>query len=792
MMKRIRHFPCGINPYGSCGYDRVPFRPVQGQKVEIRCKISENCGNPSLRLQSDLGEQILAGVPDPMFEKGCFLFSAGRFCAGEQVAYTLFVQEEETESYQFVVRRIASIEQCKKLWVREDKAFLSCTVEDGTPFTMEVSPAETGFTFAACQKDMEEEIDGREYCTLKTEAGYQLELKYSPFQMTLLNPQGKALISFDSISFELDETDKINRFHLEFLAAGKGFYGFGEKYDRINQKGLSPKNVVYEHFTHQGKHTYLPTPWFFTETGWGIYCATNCEMDFDLSEERDTRTLLKISGETGTMGLPNLHLLTGLPTELLKSYQKLTGPCGLPPKWAFGPWVSANGWGTQKETMEQAERMRQEHIPATVLVLEAWSDETTFYIFNGAQYQPKLGGEFSYSDFNFNPNGPWPDPKHMVEALQNSGLHLVLWQIPIIKKACENNSEQLTIDEKEAVERGYCVKNPDGTPYRIPDNWFAGCLVLDFTNPEAVNWWFAKRRYLRDELHIEGFKTDGGEFIYDPATRFYNGKTGADMRNPYPEAYSNAYYSFLQQGEKKGVTFSRAGYVGTQRSPMLWAGDQISTFEEMRAQLRAGLSAGLSGIPFWGFDLAGFAGDLPSTELYLRAAGMAAFSPIMQFHSEPRSGQFGDSNRRSWVNDRSPWNISKVNNAPEILDVYRKYSNLRMKLLPYIFEEAKCCVSTGRPLLCHLVYDYPDDENVLNLEDEYLFGRSLLVAPVFDEGIRKRSVYLPAGEWYDFWTGNCIAGGGSVEIPCPLDSIPVFIRSGAPGMDSSIREELFR
>jgi alpha-glucosidase (family GH31 glycosyl hydrolase) len=248
------------------------------------------------------------------------------------------------------------------------------------------------------------------------------------------------------------------------------------------------------------------------------------------------------------------------------------------------------------------------------------------------------------------------------------------------------------------------------------------------------------------------------------------------MRNLYPVSYTQAYYDFLQEGERKGVTFSRAGYWGSQRRPLHWAGDQLSTFEELKSQLKAGLSAGMSGVLFWGFDLGGFAGDLPSTDLYLRAAAMATFCPIMQFHSEPRSGQYGDSRRRDWVNDRSPWHMARVNGAPEIIEIYRSFAKLRMKLIPYIYEEARFCVRKGRPLMAHLILDYPEDEKVLDLEDQYLFGRYLLVAPVLEEKARSRKVYLPEGRWFDFWTGEPMEGGTYKEVNCPLNILPVFSR----------------
>ncbi|NLL47822.1 MAG: glycoside hydrolase family 31 protein, partial [Firmicutes bacterium] len=210
-----------------------------------------------------------------------------------------------------------------------------------------------------------------------------------------------------------------------------------------------------------------------------------------------------------------------------------------------------------------------------------------------------------------------------------------------------------------------------------------------------------------------------------------------------------------------------------------WAGDQLSEWSEFRAQLVAGLSAGLSGIPFWSFDIGGFAGDFPSQELYLRSVAMGAFCPVMQWHSEPRDGQFYHTARERWNNDRSPWNLATLYQEEGIISIYRKFANLRMNLLPYIYQEAKYCAKSARPLMTHLIVDYAHDAKVWFVHDQYMFGRELLVAPITKEGVLSREIYLPAGTWHDLFLGGTIEGGQTIEYACPIDRIPVFVRDGA-------------
>ena len=784
----IYHFPYGTNANQSCGYDRIPLYPSEGDSISVRCIPPKEHENLQLFLVADGSRSALKGEPDNTAASGCFLFSLGSFKAGTKVEYSFSFDEKTV--YGFTVRSFTYVTGCRELLETGSGLKALCSLNnggtlalnfapDGEGFRLDVTAGEGSFQDGTGEGPLQEGTveEGR----IAAPNGYSLLVKRQPFSVIALSPQRERLLSFENEKqpavFGLED-GRIISFSLSLDGVGKGFYGCGEKFDRVNQRGLSPKNVVYEQYTQQGRHAYLPVPWLFTEGGWGLFSASDCETQFDLTRWTDEKTQLVFSGEVDSESFSSLHLILGPPKAQLRELHRMTGPCQMPPSWAFGPWMSANGWATQAEAEEQIRKMTELDIPATVMVLEAWSDEATFYIWNGAKYTPQKGKAFSYKDFSFDPDGPWPDPKAFVQELHKAGLHLVLWQIPVLKSALEADDPQHKLDKEEAVEKGYCVKNADGTPYRIPDRWFSNSLLLDFTNPEAVDWWFQKRRYLRDELLVEGFKTDGGEFVYDPETVFSNGKTGHTMRNRYPADYTQAYYDFIQAGEKPGILFSRAGYSGSQSRPMYWAGDQLSTFGELKSQLIAGLSAGLSGIPFWGFDLGGFAGELPTTELYLRATAMAVFSPVMQFHSEPRSGQYGDSRRRDWINDRSPWNLARINQAPEIIEVYRKYAKLRMKLMPYILKEAAWCAESGRPMLCHLMYDYPDNGEVIDLEDEYFFGRDLLVAPVTEEGAVERRVYLPAGQWADFWTGERIGGDCWHKASCLPGEIVVFSRDG--------------
>jgi alpha-D-xyloside xylohydrolase len=569
----------------------------------------------------------------------------------------------------------------------------------------------------------------------------------------------------------------------------KGVYGTGERYDALNRKGQRTVNVVEEQFCNQGEHTYCPAPFFFTDSGFGVFVDTKRVCVFEFQEE----IVVRFPADSQEAFQETVfHLFAGSPAEIIADYLALFGPPRMIPQWAFGPWISANRWKCDAHIEEIITNLRKHRFPAGVLVIEAWSDEATFYIFNGASYTPKNGDEsFQYEDFDFSQNPYWKNPKAMIDRLHSAGLRVILWQIPVYKKLTAQDAPcvQHERDCSWAAEHGLCV-SCRGKPYEIPQgHWFAGSTIPDFTNPETQRVWFEKRRYLL-VIGVDGFKTDGGEFIYQEDVSFHNGASGAEMKNGYAQSYVAAYTAFLEDWQKNTGTektlFSRAGYAGQHTTPILWTGDQKSTFEELRSQLRAGLSASLSGTVFWSFDIGGFAGPLPDAELYLRATALACFCPVMQWHSEPETGQFGDAAETgAGTNERSPWNIALVSGKGEsLLDALRFYHNLRMKLIPYLYEESCFCVANNTPLTRPLVYDYPQDAECLYIEDTFMLGRSILVAPVLAADCAVRRVRLPEGGWTGFFDGLHYEGGQWIEAGCSLSDspdrmTPVFLKDGS-------------
>lgn len=766
----IKHIPYGLNPYEKKGYERYPQNPKDGDTVIVNAIIAIKNSDEKVVLNWSLNgiseNSIEAEIINENEECSTHCsFNLGKFKVGDNVKYNIEVQSGKkcikSRDYSFVVLSDYTVDRVRELnFINNSLEIVFDKIGQYSPrayflfkneslkILTSLSTYNIDNSDTCCFKKLDED----RYIYSHEASGYSLEVRTGNFKLTVKDNRNNILFEswesfFSFLNFAGDNNGNAKSIKLNIKTSNEYFYGFGEKFDILNQKGLNPDSLVYEKFTCQDNITYMPIPFFITEKGYGMFVNTPFYTTYSLSGKFNSLLEIecKIDGKNQFL---DLIVYFGQPKDILKKFLDMTGRPKLPPKWSFGPWMSSNRWNTQEETLKQVDLMNKYEIPATVIVLEAWSDEATFYSFNGGSM--------------------WPDPKSMIDHIHKNNMRFILWQIPVIKYFEEHENEQHKLDEEYVIKKGYCVLNQDGSPYRINDNWFGKSLLFDFSNPEAKKWWFEKRKYLLDDLKVDGFKTDGGEFVYDEETCFHNGKKGDEMRNLYPIEYISAYHDFI--GDDR-ITFSRAGFTGAQKYPMYWGGDKKSTFEELRSTLVSGLSINISGNPFWGFDIGGFAGKIPSSELYIRSTQLAAFSPVMQFHSEPTINGVN--------NDRTPWNVSDYNNDKTVIDIYRWYANLRMNLIPYIYNEAVNVSINNEPFMRSLMFDYPEDKIVYDISDEYMFGRYLLVAPILDENSRQRSVYLPEGEWIDFWDGCQYQGARFITYSADINRIPVFIKNNS-------------
>jgi alpha-glucosidase (family GH31 glycosyl hydrolase) len=559
------------------------------------------------------------------------------------------------------------------------------------------------------------------------------------------------------------------------LAPGEHVTGFGERYDALDHRGTSLDSIVFEQYKNQGaeRKTYLPMPFAHVVggAGWGFHVRTSRRVWFDIGKT-DPSSII-IEAETGPDGALDVARYDGTPTEVLEQFLAEVGRPEELPDWVFRLWASGNEWNTQAEVMRQVDAHRDHDIPVGSVVIEAWSDESTFTAWRGASYAVS-DGPHRLDDFTFPADGPWPDPKGMVEELHARGIRLHLWQIPLIKMRPHPRG-QVAVDAAAAIRDRVLIEEvgPDGRlrPYRNRGWWFPLGLMPDLTDERAAAWWTERRRYLVEEVGIDGFKTDGGEHAWGRDLRYLDGRHGDEANSTFPVSYAKAYGDLLRSAGKAPVTFSRAGFTGSQSHGAFWAGDENSTWEAFRWSMFAGLSAASSGILYWGWDFAGFSGEIPDAELYLRSAATAAFVPIMQYHSE-------FNHHRTPSRDRTPWNIAARTGDDRVIPVFKKFTDLRERLVPYLTESARESIATSAPLMRPLYFDNPGDPLVWEHPLQWMLGRDLLVAPVLEPGAAEWTVYLPAGEWVDAFTG-VPQPAGLVSRPTPIDELPVYVRADA-------------
>ena len=811
------HRPLGDrHPYESAADERVPRHPNPHEPVEIRMltrpigvlrKVQVSYWNAA---HPDQVKTKALTFSESVEKEGAFFTEDGHlseaaaraglvvgvdrwqvclpgFPAGTKVHYQLTVvtgkQSLTSPIYTYTVRKIIPLHEIIGVYQGTDSLLLVLqNAEKGGSGYLHLRVADEGHLQVEAGHGDYPKLEKTELAQLRMSGDNLFTLKPGPIQIQTdansfnlkLSYQGKLVFSnVQAPKLIVGDDEIIEAVIISFDSPeDEGFYGFGERFNALNQRGQQLDVRVYEQYKNHGLRSYMPMPLFVSSKGYGVLVQSLRYSVFDLA--RDDPDLWTLKTELGDERQITFDILLGDSTQLLDLVARLSALTGrpvLPPSWAFGLWMSGNEWNSQARVEEVMRQNEQHHIPASVIVLEAWSDENTFYIWNDAQYEPKPGSDFfQYADFDYPPDGLWPDPKGMIENLHQQGLRVLLWQIPVLK-VNEDNHAQLENDKDYMLESGYCVQYQDGGAYEIRPFWFHNGLLMDFTHTEGVTWWMQKRKYLLTELGIDGFKTDGGEHIWGRDLLFADDRGSDEVWNEYPNLYAGAYFNFARKYKPDAITFSRAGFTGAQAFPCHWAGDENSTWEAFQHSILAGLNAGISGMSFWGWDFAGFSGEIPTAELYLRATAMATFCPIMQYHSEYN-------HHRQPSNDRTPWNIQERTGDHDVIPAFRFFANLRMNLLPYILSEAWHSSQTGIPMMRALSLEFPTDANCRQFPYQYLFGSALLVAPVVEEGVSQWPMYLPTGDWYDFWTDEHYAGEQILNYSVPKSRIPVFVRDG--------------
>jgi alpha-D-xyloside xylohydrolase len=502
-------------------------------------------------------------------------------------------------------------------------------------------------------------------------------------------------------------------------------HGFGESFGRFDKVGTTQRLWVQEAFSNASPASYKQVPWYWSSRGYGLFVHTTQPLAYRVGDLEHS-ALSVVVEDTAELDLFVVAARTA--REAIPRYTALTGAPAVPPRWSLGLWMSRITYSSQEEVERVAAELREHRIPCDVLHIDTgWfaKDYTC--------------------DLTFSPTR-FPDPAGMCARLAEQGFKVSLWQWP------NYNVASPLFDE--GVEGGHLAKRSSGHTYTFAGGYGEDAGFIDFSEPAAVEWYQGKLAALFD-AGVAAIKVDYGEGAVPQAR--YAGATSSQMRNLYPLLYQKAVWdaSVAARGEGEAVLWARAGWAGSQKYPVHWSGDGVARFEDLACVLRSTLSIGLSGFPFYAHDIGGFSG-LPDGELYVRWAQLGLLSSHSRAHGAP---------------PREPWHF-----GPEVEEVVRRFVELRYRLLPHLWTETLAAGRTSLPVVRPLLLEFPDDPVAAGIDDQYLLGDRLLVAPVLEQGARSRRVYLPHGTWVHPFTGEATEGGRFLTVDAPLDTVPMWLR----------------
>lgn len=446
------------------------------------------------------------------------------------------------------------------------------------------------------------------------------------------------------------------------------------------------------------------------------------------------------------------------PNEIEEQYAAVTGKVPMMPDFAMGYWQCKLRYRTQTELLAAAREFKRRHLPISVIVIDYF-------------HWPK-SGEFTF-DQQY-----WPNPEKMIKELHSMGIKLMVSVWPTV--------DETSSHYQEMQEKGYLVQTERGVP--ITMNFLGNNGFVDFTNPDAQAyiWQLLKKNY--QDKGVDLFWLDEAEpeyTVYDFDNYRYSNGNNLQIGNSYPVGYAKAIYDGQKtSGKQNIINLVRCAWAGSQKyGALVWSGDIDSSFQSLRNQLAIGLNMGIAGIPWWTTDIGGFHGgvddDEDFQELVIRWFEFATFCPVMRMHGdrEPHTvplSQTGGGKMPSG-GPTEPWAY-----GDQAYIIMKKYMTLREKLKDYIRVQMQAAHEKGTPVIRPLFYNYSQDKKAWTIEDEFLFGDSILVAPVLHEKLVQRQVYLPAGNsWVNVRTDTVLSGGQTTNVQTPIDEIPIYICQSA-------------
>jgi len=571
----------------------------------------------------------------------------------------------------------------------------------------------------------------------------------SPFKIQIFNKYQRLLLGDDDLRPYAVEGTKIKTY--KKLRNDEHFFGLGEKTGTLDRRGKSfvMWNSDKPCYSESEDPLYKSIPFFMSSYNYGIFFDNTYKTTFDFGKE--SKDYFSFSAPNGEF---IYYFMYGKDyKEIITSYTKLTGKPIMPPNWAFG-WAQSRGMLTNEElTRDIAKQYRERSIPCDIIYQDiGWVDGLQNFDWHKERYA---------------------NPKQMLTDLGKEGFKVIVSQDPVVSQA---TNEQW----QHANSKGYFVIDQRTTKtYDMPWPWGGNAGVVDFTNPTVADWWGNLQQKTIDD-GIKGFWTDMGEPAWsnEESTDRLNMKHALGMHDEIHNVYGLIWDKVVtEQFEKHNpiqrvFQMTRAAYAGLQRYTFGWSGDSgngedvAAGWRNLTNQIPLGLSAGMGLIPFWTTDISGYCGDITDydefSELYIRWLQFGIFNPLSRAHHEGN-------------NAVEPWLFGK-----QAEHIAKQCIELKYQLHPYIYTMAREAYDTGVPIMRALILEYPNDEKLYSIDDQFIFGKDLLIAPVVKKGATKRTVYLPEGKWIDYNNlQKTYNGEQTIDYPVSLKTIPMFVKSGA-------------
>lgn len=509
------------------------------------------------------------------------------------------------------------------------------------------------------------------------------------------------------------------------LGVGETVYGLGERFTALVKNGQTVETWNRDGGTST-EQSYKNIPFYLTNRGYGVLVNHPECVSFEVGSEKVSKVQFSVEGEH----LEYFVIDGPTPKAVLDRYTRFTGRPALPPAWSFGLWLTTSFTTNYDEATVNSfiDGMAERNLP--------------LHVFHFDCFWMKA---FQWCDFEWDPV-TFPDPEGMLKRLKARGLKICVWINPYIG--------QKSPLFREGMEKGYLLKRPNGAVWQW-DKWQPGQAIVDFTNPQACEWYAGHlKRLVR--MGVDCFKTDFGERIPTDVV-WHDGSDPQKMHNHYAFIYNELVWNVLKQelGEEEAVLFARSASVGAQQFPVHWGGDCYANYESMAESLRGGLSLGMSGFGFWSHDIGGFENTAPA-HVYKRWCAFGLLSSHSRLHGS-----------KSY---RVPWAYDD-----EACDVVRHFTQWKSRMMPYLYRQAALAAEFGTPMMRAMMLEFPDDPGCDYLDLQYMLGDSVMVAPVFSEAGDVR-FYLPEGRWTHLFTNHEAQGGRWHKQQHDFMSLPVYVR----------------